>query len=153
MVFRCRNIACTTANSQYSRTELREMLDPLNSSAKALSNNWTPEQGGWMRAKLRVDRVLTTGDSGKAGRVIVGQIHGPSTEPVRLYYPKKAAEKTGRIYIAVETPPVRPGARLTSSAMPTRVASRWAKTSRSRSGSTAPSSALRFAGATAASTR
>lgn len=103
MVFRCPNIAGTTANSHYSRTELREMLDPLNSSAKALSNNWTPEQGGWLRAKLRVDRVSTTGEDKKIGRVIVGQIHGPSTEPVRLYYAKKPTEKTGRIYIAVET--------------------------------------------------
>lgn len=103
MVFRCPNIAGTTAHSHYSRTELREMLDPLNTSAKASSNNWTPEQGGWLRAKLRVDRVSTTGEDKKVGRVIVGQIHGPSTEPVRLYYAKKPAEKTGRIYIAVET--------------------------------------------------
>lgn len=103
MVFRCPNIAGTTANSQYSRTELREMLDPDNTSAKAISNNWTPEQGGWMRAKLRVDHVSTTGESGKVGRVIVGQIHGPSTEPLRLYYVKKPAEKTGRIYAAVES--------------------------------------------------
>ena len=103
MVFRCPNIAGTTANSHYSRAELREMLDPLNGSAKALSNNWTPEQGGWLRAKLRVDRVSTTGEDKKVGRVIVGQIHGPSTEPVRLYYAKKPNEKTGRIYIAVES--------------------------------------------------
>ncbi|MFA5940118.1 MAG: polysaccharide lyase family 7 protein [Sinimarinibacterium sp.] len=103
MVLRCPNIAGTTDNSHYSRTELREMLDPGNTSAKALSNNWTPEQGGWLRAKLRVDHVSKTGDSGKVGRVIVGQIHGPSTEPLRLYYAKKPTEATGRIYAAVES--------------------------------------------------
>lgn len=103
LVFRCPNRAGTTANSDYSRTELREMLDPGNTSAKAPSNNWTPEQGGWLKAKLRVDRVSTTGDSGKQGRVIIGQIHGPKTEPVRLYYAKKPHENTGRIYAAMET--------------------------------------------------
>jgi hypothetical protein len=103
MVFRCPNIAGTTTNSKYSRTELREMLDPANTSAKADSNNWTPEQGGWLRAKLRVDHVSTTGESKKVGRVIVGQIHGPETEPVRLYYSKKPYEKTGRIHAAMET--------------------------------------------------
>src|SRR3546814_13743947 len=83
MVFRCPNIAGTTRSTHYSRTELRELLDPDNTSAKADSNNWTPEQGGWLRAKLRVDHVSTTGDAGKYGRVIIGQIHGPVSEPVR----------------------------------------------------------------------
>jgi hypothetical protein len=103
MVFRCPNIASTTTNSNYSRTELREMLDPMNSDAKADSNNWTMAVGGRMKARLRVDRVSTTGDSGKVGRVIVGQIHGPDTEPVRLYYSKKPTEAKGRMYIASET--------------------------------------------------
>src|SRR3546814_20222644 len=65
MVFRCPNIAGTTRSTHYSRTELRELLDPDNTSAKADSNNWTPEQGGWLRAKLRVDHVSTNGDAGK----------------------------------------------------------------------------------------
>src|SRR3546814_2893041 len=65
MVFRCPNIAGTTRSTHYSRTELRELLDPDNTSAKADSNNWTPEQGGWLRAKLRVDHVSTTGDARK----------------------------------------------------------------------------------------
>jgi poly(beta-D-mannuronate) lyase len=103
MVFRCPNIAGTTDNTHYSRTELREMLDPDNTSAKADSNNWTPEQGGWLRAKLRIDHVSTTGDAKKYGRVIIGQIHGPDSEPVRLYYAKKPTEKTGRLYLGMET--------------------------------------------------
>jgi hypothetical protein len=102
MVFRCPNIAGTTANSNYSRTELREMLDP-GSSAHDDSNNWTPERGGTMKARLKVNRVSTTGESTKVGRVIIGQIHGPDTEPVRLYFHKKPTEAKGRIYIASET--------------------------------------------------
>ena len=103
MVFRCPNLAVSTTNSQYPRSELREMLDPDNTSAKATTNNWTPEQGGWLRAKLRIDQVSTTGDDAKLGRVIIGQIHGPDTEPLRLYYVKKPGEKTGRLYAAIET--------------------------------------------------
>src|SRR3546814_1406843 len=103
MVFRCPNIAGTTRSTHYSRTELRELLDPDNTSAKADSNNWTPEQGGWLRAKLRVDHVSTTGDARKYGRVIIGQIHGPVSEPVRLYYAKKPTEKTGRLYLGMDT--------------------------------------------------
>jgi hypothetical protein len=103
MVFRCPNIAGTTTNSHYSRTELREMLSPLNSSATDDANNWTPAMGGHMKARLRVDRVSTTGDSAKVGRVIIGQIHGPDTEPARLYFHKKPGEAKGRIYLATET--------------------------------------------------
>lgn len=102
MVFRCPNIAGTTANSNYSRTELREMLDPT-SSAHDDSNNWTTATGGRMKARLKVDRVSTTGESGKVGRVIIGQIHGEVHEPVRLYFHKKPGEAKGRIYIASES--------------------------------------------------
>lgn len=102
MVFRCPNLAGSTANSDYSRTELRQLLSPDDSNAKSDANNWTPEEGGWLKAKLRVDRVSTTGDSDKRGRVIIGQIHGPQTEPLRLYYTKKPDEKTGRIYAVME---------------------------------------------------
>lgn len=103
MVFRCPNLGGTTTNSNYSRTELRELLAPHDSNSKSDANNWTPEEGGWLSGKLRVDRVSTTGESSKLGRVIVGQIHGPETEPMRLYYVKKPYEKTGRIYAAMES--------------------------------------------------
>jgi hypothetical protein len=101
MVFRCPNIAGTTANSNYSRTELREMLDPA-AGTKSDANNWTPEQGGKMKARLKVDRVSTSGDSSKVGRVIIGQIHGVEHEPVRLYFHKKPGEAKGRVYVAME---------------------------------------------------
>ena len=55
MVFRCPNLAGTTTNSHYSRSELRELLDPANSSFRADSNNWRPEEGGILRARLRVE--------------------------------------------------------------------------------------------------
>lgn len=102
MVFRCPNIAGTTANSHYSRTELREMLDPA-AGTKSDANNWTMEQGGRMKARLKVDRVSTSGDSSKVGRVIIGQIHGEEHEPVRLYFHKKPGEARGRIYLASES--------------------------------------------------
>jgi hypothetical protein len=102
MVFRCPNLAGTTANSNYSRTELREMLDP-GSSAHDDSNNWTTADGGRMKARLKVNRVSTTGESSKVGRIIIGQIHGPDTEPVRLYFHKKPSEAKGRIYLASES--------------------------------------------------
>jgi len=102
MVFRCPNLAGTTANSSYSRTELREMLAPTEGT-KSDANNWTMEQGGRLKARLKVDRVSVTGEDKKVGRVIIGQIHGETHEPVRLYFHKKPTEAKGRIYIASET--------------------------------------------------
>jgi poly(beta-D-mannuronate) lyase len=102
MVFRCPNIASTTANSSFSRTELREMLAPAG-RADADENNWTTADGGHLTARLMVDRVSTTGSDSKVGRVIVGQIHGPSTEVIRLYYDKKPDEARGRIYAGLDS--------------------------------------------------
>jgi hypothetical protein len=102
MVFRTPNRAGRTANSKYSRSELREMLAP-GSSAKADENNWTTADGGVLRATLRVDHVSRTGESDKVGRVIVGQIHGEDSEPVRLYFHKKPGEARGRIYVGHDT--------------------------------------------------
>jgi poly(beta-D-mannuronate) lyase len=97
MVFRCPNIGGTTPNSQFSRTELREMLAP-DGPAHADENNWTTATGGTLRATLRVDRVSTTGEDYKVGRVIIGQIHGQGAEVIRLYYHKRPDEARGRIY-------------------------------------------------------
>jgi hypothetical protein len=103
MTFRCPNIAGTTTNSHYSRSELREMLDPSGSSSTSDANNWTTADGGTMIARVRVDRVSTTGDSSKVGRVVIGQIHGPDTEVIRLYYTKLPNEATGRIYAGMDS--------------------------------------------------
>ncbi len=115
MVFRCPNLGGTTTNSSYSRTELREMLAPTG-SASAANNNWVLGTSsataraaaggvdGTLKATLTVDRVSTTGESAKVGRVIVGQIHGPISEPIRLYFHKRPADARGAIYFAHDTP-------------------------------------------------
>ncbi|QOW10421.1 polysaccharide lyase family 7 protein [Kaistella flava (ex Peng et al. 2021)] len=63
----------STSNSDYSRTELREMINPINSKL-----NWTLTQGGIMEGKLKM--VSITPDASNSGnnfhRVIVMQIHG-----------------------------------------------------------------------------
>jgi poly(beta-D-mannuronate) lyase len=105
MVFKCPNIAGTTPNSTHSRTELREVLNPSNSSMSDPSNNWTTSMGGKMIASLRVDHVGTTGTNGGTtyvGNVVIGQIHAPDTEVVRLHYVKLPNETTGRVYAAME---------------------------------------------------
>ena len=117
MVFRCPNIAGTTTNTSYSRTELREMLRSTNSNINTqglTKNNWvfstsSPEVkaqvggvDGNMQATLQVDHVSTTGDASKIGRVIIGQIHGSDDEPVRIYYRKLPGNSKGSIYFAHE---------------------------------------------------
>lgn len=116
MVFRCGNSEGTTGGSSYSRCELREMLSGTGSTtASSPVNNWylsttssIPSNAGGvdgtLRATLSVDRVSTTGDSGKVGRVIVGQIHASSDEPCRLYYHKRPSDSKGAIYFAHEPP-------------------------------------------------
>lgn len=114
MVFRAPNIGDTTSGSSYARTELREMLKPTG-RANDPANNWVLSSSsdsakraaggvdGTLRAVLTVDRVSTTGEAKKVGRVIVGQIHGPDSEIVRLYYHKLPGNQRGRIYTAHET--------------------------------------------------
>lgn len=113
MVFVSPNLGSTTANSSYTRSELREMLNP-SAGTTTLGNNWvtstssesTKSQAGGvdgsMKATLIVDRVSTTGDSNKVGRVIVGQIHAPNTEPIRLYFHKRPSDAKGAIYFGTD---------------------------------------------------
>jgi hypothetical protein len=71
-------------------------------SAKEAANNWTTKDGGTLKATLRVDAVSNTGDAGKVGRVVIGQIHGPDSEVVRLYFHKRPDEAKGRIYAGTD---------------------------------------------------
>ena len=115
MVFRTPNIAGTTSNSSYSRSELREMLNE-SAGTTNLGNNWVLGTSsatakaaaggvdGSMQVTLSVDHVSTTGDSAKIGRVVVGQIHGPDTEIIRLYYHKRPTDSKGAIYFGHDTP-------------------------------------------------
>ena len=116
MVFRCPNNG-ETGGSTYPRSELREMLRAGNTSISTKGvgpNNWVFSSSsqsvqdaagavdGTMTATVAVDHVSTTGESNKIGRVIVGQIHGSSDEPCRIYYRKLPENSKGSVYFAHE---------------------------------------------------
>ncbi|MGM5470621.1 polysaccharide lyase family 7 protein [Flavobacteriaceae bacterium LMO-SS05] len=66
----------STTNSSYSRTELRELINPSNSK-----KNWTLIQGGTMSGRLKVQSISEdTGSSNTYHNVIVMQIHGIISE-------------------------------------------------------------------------
>jgi hypothetical protein len=67
----------STANSSYSRTELREQMQPGSNSV-----NWTFEEGGKMRGVLSVPEISRDKD-GDFDRVIIMQIHGRLTNGQR----------------------------------------------------------------------
>ncbi|TDT38745.1 alginate lyase [Maribacter spongiicola] len=67
----------STANSSYSRTELREQMVPGSNST-----NWTFAQGGRMKGTLSVPEI-TTDASGDYHRTMVMQIHGRLTNAQR----------------------------------------------------------------------
>jgi len=109
--------ARTSEGTSYTRTELREMLrgtdDDIDTQGLS-KNNWvfssvpTEQQkkvggvDGKMTATLAVNHVTTTGYKSYIGRVIIGQIHAASDEPIRLYYRKLADHEKGSIYFAHE---------------------------------------------------
>ncbi len=67
----------TTANSSYSRTELREQMESGNDKV-----NWTFEEGGRMKGTLAMSDI--SNDSGNnPHRVIIMQIHGRLTNQQR----------------------------------------------------------------------
>jgi len=67
----------STANSSYSRSELREQMVPGDNNT-----NWTFAQGGRMKGRLAMDEV-SRGEDGKYHKVIVMQIHGRLTNEQR----------------------------------------------------------------------
>ena len=118
MVFKCPVAGFTTsANTSYTRVELREMLRGTNTSISTQGvngNNWVfgtapasdinaaAGYDGEMNATLSVNHVTTTGSNGQVGRVIIGQIHANDDEPIRLYYRKLPNNALGSIYFAHE---------------------------------------------------
>ena len=117
MVFRSTiDGAKTSANTSYTRSELREMLrrgDTSISTRGVNQNNWLlgyqPDPGitvggrnGVLRGTLAVNHVTETGDRNQVGRVIIGQIHAEGDEPIRLYYRKYPENERGFVYIAHE---------------------------------------------------
>ncbi|MEB8346133.1 polysaccharide lyase family 7 protein [Flavobacteriaceae bacterium KMM 6898] len=67
----------TTANTKYSRSELREQMVPGDNNT-----NWTFKQGGTMKGKLAMEEVSRDSD-GKYHKVIIMQIHGRLTNEQR----------------------------------------------------------------------
>lgn len=117
MVFRCPNHGATTVGSSFPRSELRQMLRAGNTSISTRGiglNNWVFSSStyanqlasggvdGALTATVAVDYVSATGESGKVGRVIIGQIHASDDEPCRLYYLKLPGHTKGSIYFAHE---------------------------------------------------
>ncbi len=109
--------ARTSEGTKYSRTELREMLrgDETGIDTQGVNgNNWVFSTApsdqleraggidGTMIATLAVNHVTTSGDDYQIGRVIVGQIHAASDEPIRLYYRLLPGHSKGSIYFAHE---------------------------------------------------
>jgi len=62
-----------TKNTSYSRSELREQMNPGSNST-----NWTFEQGGKMKGTLALEEISTRAN-GKLDRTIIMQIHGRLT--------------------------------------------------------------------------
>ena len=67
----------TTANTKYSRSELREQMEPGSNKV-----NWTFKQGGTMKGRLAMGNVSKDKD-GKYHKVIIMQIHGRLTNEQR----------------------------------------------------------------------
>jgi len=67
----------STANSSYSRTELRELLPPYDGKT-----NWTFPEGGRMKGTLKMDEI-SKDDDGDYHRTIIMQIHGRLTDEQR----------------------------------------------------------------------
>lgn len=67
----------TTANSHFSRSELRETMEVGNKD-----KNWTFAQGGTFKATYAVEEVSKEKD-GQYSRVIIAQIHGRLTNEQR----------------------------------------------------------------------
>lgn len=67
----------TTANTSYSRTELREQMVPGNNNV-----NWTFPQGGKMKGTLAITNI-TKDASGNFHKTIIMQIHGRLTNAQR----------------------------------------------------------------------
>ncbi len=108
--------AKTSANTRYTRSELREMLRRGNTAISTRGvnrNNWLlgyqPDPGipvggrnGVLRGTLAVNHVTESGDRNQVGRVIIGQIHAEGDEPIRLYYRKYPENERGFVYFAHE---------------------------------------------------
>ena len=117
MVFKCPVKGNTTTTAKTTRVELREMLRKGNTTIKTTGvnkNNWVlgsaplgdlksaAAYDGEMNATLSINQVTTTGKKSQIGRVVIGQIHANTDEPIRLYYRKLRLNELGCINFAHE---------------------------------------------------
>ncbi|WP_226703358.1 polysaccharide lyase family 7 protein [Microbulbifer elongatus] len=131
VVFTAPNKAITTANSTNTRSELRQMIDPVKSRTKAPGNNFVlaahPNAnrfgaiGGQLSASLAVNHVAVKAahpDKKPAFSVVVGQIHagkeerifgngfgygfGYGNEPLKIYYKKLPDHEYGSVFWTYE---------------------------------------------------
>lgn len=70
--------SASTANSSYSRTELRELMNPSDKGA----TNWTFKQGGNLKGTLSMAEI-SKDENGDYDRTIIMQIHGRLTNEQR----------------------------------------------------------------------
>ncbi|MET2986084.1 polysaccharide lyase family 7 protein [Aureibaculum conchae] len=77
IVFHAMPTNSKTANTKYTRSELREQMVPGENNV-----NWTFKQGGIMKGKLAMDQTTRDSD-GKYHRTIIMQIHGRLTDEQR----------------------------------------------------------------------
>jgi len=77
LVFYAYPSTATTANTKYSRSELREQMVPGNDKV-----NWTFADGAYLRVKMAMDEV-SKARNGKYHKVIIAQIHGRLTNEQR----------------------------------------------------------------------
>ena len=77
IVFHAYPTNATTANTKYSRSELREQMVPGDNNV-----NWTFAQGGYLKAKMAMEEVSRDKD-GRYHKVIIAQIHGRLTNEQR----------------------------------------------------------------------
>lgn len=77
IVFHAMPTESTTKNTKYTRSELREQMEPGNNN-----KNWTFADGAYMSGKLAMDET-TRDDDGKYHRTIIMQIHGRLTNEQR----------------------------------------------------------------------
>lgn len=69
--------AATTANTKYSRSELREQMESGSNK-----RNWTFKEGGRMKVKMAIESV-SKDEKGKDHKMIIAQIHGRLTNEQR----------------------------------------------------------------------
>ncbi|NOR29461.1 MAG: polysaccharide lyase family 7 protein [Lutibacter sp.] len=77
IVFHAMPTNSKTKNTKYTRSELREQMEPGNNNV-----NWTFKQGAYMRGKLAMDASSKDSD-GKYHKTIIMQIHGRLTNEQR----------------------------------------------------------------------